>query len=66
MIGTTYDPKVDALYIYLAPQDAKVVNTREIEPGVHLDIGEDGKVVGIEVLDVKARTDAERFAKRAA
>lgn len=66
MITTTYDPQADAMYIYLAPKGAKVVETREVEPGIHADVGEDGKIVGIEVLDVSTRTDTQRFEKHAA
>ena len=54
------------MYIYLAPKGAKVVETREVEPGIHAYVGEDGKIVRIEVLDVSTRTDTQRFEKHAA
>ena len=56
MISTTYDDQEDALYVRIASKDARVAETREVEPGVMLDIDEGGRVIGIEVLGVKART----------
>lgn len=48
-----YDEKVDALYIRL--DDAKVVESDEVKPGIVLDFDEKNQVVGIEVLDFKRR-----------
>ncbi len=55
MIKTSYDPAADAMFIWLAPEDAVSVETREVSPGVMLDYDADGQVIGIEVLDVRAR-----------
>lgn len=55
MISTTYDPEADALYVRVAPKGTKIAETREIEPGVMIDLDAGGRVVGIEVLGVKAR-----------
>jgi uncharacterized protein YuzE len=44
-----YDAQVDALYIRL--REGKISESDEIEPGLIADYGEDGKVMGIEVLD---------------
>jgi uncharacterized protein YuzE len=44
-----YDTQVDALYIRL--REGKISESDEIEPGLIADFGEDGKVMGIEVLD---------------
>ena len=55
MIKTSYDPAADAMFIWLAPEDAVSVETREIAPGVMLDYDAGGKVIGIEVLDVRER-----------
>jgi uncharacterized protein YuzE len=55
MIKTTYDPAADALFICLASEDAVSVDTHEISPGVMLDYDANGQVIGIEVLDVRAR-----------
>jgi uncharacterized protein YuzE len=58
MIKTSYDPEADAMFIWLAPEGVKSTETREVEPGIILDFGVDGRLVGIEVLDVKKRVDA--------
>jgi len=56
MISTDYDPEADALYVRMAPRGTAIVETREVEPGIMLDIGSDGLVIGIEVLGVHARS----------
>jgi uncharacterized protein YuzE len=56
MIKTSYDPQADAMFIWLGPEDAKSVETREVSPGVMLDYDAAGRLVGIEVLDLRART----------
>jgi uncharacterized protein YuzE len=55
MIKTSYDPAADAMFIWLAPEDAVSVETKEVSPGVMLDYDADGRVIGIEVLDVRER-----------
>jgi len=52
-----YDKEVDALYIRI--QEKKVSHTREIEEGINLDIDEDGKVVGLEIIVVAERYKLE-------
>ncbi len=44
-----YDKEVDALYIRI--QEKKVFKTKEIEEGVNLDIDENGRIIGLEILD---------------
>ncbi len=44
-----YDREVDAVYIYL--QQKEVAKTVELTPGVNVDLDEDGKLIGIEVLE---------------
>jgi uncharacterized protein YuzE len=44
-----YDREVDALYIRL--QEKYVARTMELEEGLNLDLDEDGKLIGLEVLD---------------
>jgi uncharacterized protein YuzE len=56
MISTTYDPEADALYVRIAPKGTAVSETREIEPGIMLDMDAGGTVIGIEVLGVRARS----------
>ncbi len=55
MIKTSYDPEADALFIWLGPENAKSAETREISPGVMLDYDADGRLLGIEILDLRAR-----------
>ncbi len=44
----TYDKEVDALYIKLT--DKKIIKTEEIEDNINVDIDNENKIVGIEVL----------------
>ena len=48
-----YDRKVDALYIRL--QEKYVARTVEVEEGLNLDLDENGKLIGLEVLDATER-----------
>jgi len=48
-----YDNKVDAIYIRL--QEKYVTCTVEIEDGLNIDLDENGKLIGLEVLDATAR-----------
>jgi uncharacterized protein YuzE len=55
MISTTYDPQADALYVRIAPKGTGVAETREVQPGVMMDFDAEGRLIGIEVLDVERR-----------
>jgi len=46
-----YDAKTDALYVRLA--DVPVAESQELHPGVILDYDDQGRVVGVEILNVK-------------
>lgn len=48
-----YDKEVDALYVRL--QEKYVDRTVEIEDGLNIDLDEDGKLIGIEILDATER-----------
>ncbi len=48
-----YDKEVDALYIRL--QEKYVGRTVELEEGLNLDLDENGKLIGLEVLDATER-----------
>ena len=48
-----YDKEVDALYVRL--QEKYVDRTLEIEEGLNLDLDENGKLIGLEVLDATKR-----------
>ena len=48
-----YDQEVDALYIRV--QERYVAKTQEISEGVNLDFDEEGKLIGLEILDATER-----------
>lgn len=48
-----YDPQADALYISF--QKKPVNKSREISPGLILDLDKQGKPIGLEILDVSKR-----------
>jgi uncharacterized protein YuzE len=50
-----YDQLADAMYISL--RVGTVAESEEIRPGVLFDYDVEGKVLGIEMLDVSERTD---------
>jgi uncharacterized protein YuzE len=45
--------KADAVYLRL--DDSKIINSKEVSPGIVLDFNEHNQVVGIEILNVKNR-----------
>ena len=55
MMRTTYDPEADALFVWFGPEGIGSVNTEEVAPGIMLDFDIEGRVIGIEVLDVRER-----------
>ncbi len=62
MISTNYDAEADAIYVRIAPMEAKVLDTREIEPGVMLDLDANGHIIGIEILSARARSMGTKIA----
>ena len=48
-----YDEKADALYLRF--DDAKIVDSQEVRPGIVLDFNAENEVIGIEVLELKRR-----------
>lgn len=48
-----YSKGIDALYIRL--REAKIVDSKDIEEGVTIDLDEKGHIVGIEILDASER-----------
>ena len=48
-----YDKAVDALYVRL--QEKYVARTVEIEEGLNLGLDENGKLIGLEILDASQR-----------
>lgn len=53
-----YDQQADAMYIRL--RSGNVAGSKEVHPGVVLDLDTQGQVLGIELLDVSERTDNPR------
>ncbi|MBI5198142.1 MAG: DUF2283 domain-containing protein [Nitrospirae bacterium] len=52
-----YDKEVDALYIRI--QEKKVAHTRELEEGINLDLDEEGKIIGLEIIGATERYPPE-------
>ena len=48
-----YDREIDAVYIYL--QQKEVGKTIEITDGVNVDLDEEGKLIGIEIIEATRR-----------
>ena len=57
----TYDAEGDVLYIRLGSAPAK--DTLEIEAGVSASLDADGHIVGLEILDARARLGDAVFAQ---
>ncbi len=55
----SYDEKVDALYLQLGTR--KPEGVIEISEGVNLDVTEDGKIVGIEILNSSQKININTF-----
>ena len=55
MMRTSYDPEADAFYARFAPDATDIAETREVAPGVMLDLDAQGNLVGVEVLSVRLR-----------
>ena len=55
-----YNVKTDLLYIRLDDQKQPVVN-RRVSEDIVLDIGEEDKIVGIEILDASKHLSLERL-----
>jgi uncharacterized protein YuzE len=51
------DRENDALYFRL--DETEIVESEEVQPGVILDFDKDGRVVGMEMLDISTRTKPE-------
>ena len=55
-----YDDKTDLLYLRLDDRKHDVVN-RRISEDVVLDIGEDDRIIGIEILDASKHVSLEKL-----
>lgn len=55
-----YNPKSDLLYLRLDDRKQQVIN-RRVDENVVLDLGDDQKIVGIEVLDASKHLSLEKL-----
>jgi len=53
------DKENDALYFRL--DESAIIESEEVQPGIVLDFDADGKVVGIEILNLSARIKPEQL-----
>ena len=53
------DKDCDALYLRLG--DSEIGESEEVKPGVILDFNAEGKVVGVEILNLSERVPAEQL-----
>jgi uncharacterized protein YuzE len=53
------DKENDALYFRL--DESSVIESEEVEPGVILDFNAEGKVVGVEILNLSTRIRPEQL-----
>jgi len=51
------DKEADALYFRL--DEAEIMESEEVQPGVILDFDKEGRVVGIEMLALSTRTEPD-------
>jgi uncharacterized protein YuzE len=59
-MNITYNDKNDLLYIRLDDRKQEVINKR-ITEDIVLDLGEDDKIIGIEILDASKHVALERL-----
>ena len=57
----TYDPAADALQIVFR-DDVEWTDSTDLEEGVTADMGADGHIVGLEILDASQRLGADPLA----
>lgn len=53
------DKKSDALYFRL--DESSIVESEEVQPGIVMDYNTEGKVVGIEILNLSVRMTPEQL-----
>lgn len=55
----TYDPEIYVLYIYIRNDGSPAVDNIDLEPGISADLDDQGRVLGIEILDASQKTGGE-------
>ncbi len=58
----TYDEQADAMYIQFQPE-SKLKETIKVIEGILCDVDKEGRVFGIEILDVSKRLPIEELGK---
>ncbi|MCJ7433900.1 MAG: DUF2283 domain-containing protein [Anaerolineales bacterium] len=53
------DKESDALYLRL--DEAEIVTSEEVQPGVILDFNKDNRVVGVEILNLSTRVAKDKL-----
>ena len=53
------DKESDALYLHL--DEAEIVDSEEVQPGVILDFNKENRVVGIEILNLSTRVAKDKL-----
>jgi len=53
------DKESDALYLRL--DEAEIIDSEEVQPGVILDFNKDNRVVGIEILNLSSRVGKDKL-----
>jgi len=53
------DKENDALYLRL--DDAEIIDSEEVQPGVILDFNKEKRVVGIEILNLSSRVGQDKL-----
>jgi uncharacterized protein YuzE len=59
-MNITYNDKTDLLYIRLDDRKQEVMNKR-VSEGVVLDVGENDKIIGIEILDASRHVSLDKL-----
>ncbi len=59
-MNISYNDKTDLLYIRLDDKKQEIIN-RKVSEDIVLDIGEDNKIVGIEILDASKNVSLEKL-----
>jgi uncharacterized protein YuzE len=60
MMQILYNAKTDLLYLRLDDRKQQVINKR-LSEDIVLDLGEDNRIVGIEILDASKHLNLERL-----
>jgi uncharacterized protein YuzE len=59
-VKLAYDAEADALFVRFA--DDKIIESEEVRPGLILDFDADGRIVAIEMLDVREQLTPQAIA----